>query len=501
MNVLVLILISVLLLALNGFFVLAEFAFVKVRPTQLDDLIAQGSRSARRARRIVSRLDAYLSTIQLGITVASLGLGWIAEPAFAGLIESLLSFSPFWNTATAHTLAFALAFSLITTLHVVLGELVPKSLAIRSPEWYARACGPALDVFHVLFYVPMWLLNSLALFILRLMGNRSHVVEYGYTPAELKQILSASHREGSIDLADLILFENLFDFGTMTVRDAMRSFDSAETWNTDSDWRQNLARLSRRRHSRFPVASGGRAPDAYVHVKDIVYGCLGPDGAPAEPAPRKLPRIAESMRLDDAFRLMQKGRAHMAVVTDPGQKPVGLVTTEDIIEEIFGEIRDEFETTTPLALASLFDPDAADLDLPFAEKHRSVRHLLERLARHRPLDVDVTLNHVLAREKLFPTAVGKGVAIPHARLPGLAAPLFTIGLRSSGVDYEAPDKEPVRILFLLLTPASEPQVQVRVLSKFSRLLTDEDWRAKILGAQSGADLLSILSVFDQMTIS
>lgn len=336
---------ALLLVAGNAYFVAAEFAIVKVRATRLEEMAGKGLPGSALAREIVSRLDEYLSACQLGITIVSLGLGWIGEPAFARLFEPALAGLGALAAPTAHTAALAAAFATITILHIVLGELVPKSLAIRRPGLIARMAAPPLKLFHTLFYPALWVLNSSANGILRLFGMRqSH--ETGISEVELRILFAESFKKGVISSSEAEIMDRATRFSDRSARDVMVPLEKVVTWSLARTVEQNLALVRDERHTRYPVHDPER--DDLVGVMNIkTLALLSAEQAVltrVSDVVKDLLRVPADRRIDAVLAQMRRRRQHMAAVVGEEGKAIGILTMEDIIEEIFGEIEDEFDT-------------------------------------------------------------------------------------------------------------------------------------------------------------
>jgi CBS domain containing-hemolysin-like protein len=344
---------ALLLVAGNAYFVAAEFAIVKVRATRLEEMVTSGLPGSAQARDIVARLDEYLSACQLGITIVSLGLGWIGEPAFARLFEpALAALGPF-SAPTAHTAALAAAFALITVLHIVLGELVPKSLAIRRPGLIARLSAPPLKMFHTVFFPALWVLNAGANGVLRLFGMRQ-AQEAVISEAELRILFAESFRKGVISSSEAEIMTRATRFSDRTARDVMVPLDKVVTWSLDRTVEENLALARLEKHTRYPVHDPERGD--LVGVINLKALALLGDGK-AEPMGesdviKELLRVPADRRIDAVLAQMRRRRLHMAAVVGAEGKAIGILTMEDIIEEIFGEIEDEFDAEPPTRTAS-----------------------------------------------------------------------------------------------------------------------------------------------------
>ncbi len=332
----------IFLVFLNGFFVAAEFAMVKIRGTRIDYLIQEGNQKAKFARKITDNLDAYLSATQLGITLASLGLGWVGEPAIARLIAPLFVSFGISSEVIIHTSSFIIAFSIITVLHIVLGELAPKSLAIRKPEEVTFAVVVPMIVFHKLFYPAIWLLNGLANKLLNLIGiEPASDQESAHTEEEIRILMKESHKSGLIDKAELTLFDNIFEFAETYSREIMIPRTEMVCLYSELSFEENKAIAIEEKHTRYPVAK----PDkdnivGFIHIKDLM---LNNDTNDLDSIMRPITTVPDSMPISTLLKLMQKKRTQMALLIDEFGGTAGLVTVEDIIEEIVGEIQDEFD--------------------------------------------------------------------------------------------------------------------------------------------------------------
>lgn len=338
-----------LLVAGNAFFVAAEFAIVKVRASRIQEMATSGLPGSLLAREVVGNLDEYLSLCQLGITIVSLGLGWVGEEAFAGVLLPILSSLGAFAAPTAHTIAAAGAFFIITVLHIVLGELVPKSVAIRRPGRIARIAAPALVAFKRVCYPAMFLLNGSANLILRLMGMRQ-MEEPAISENELRIMFADSFRKGVITSSEAEIMERATRFADRSARDVMVPLDRVVTWRFDRPVEENLALARAEKHTRYPVYDP-RSDDLIGVINIKALALYSEKDALDREASRlqdqtivkELARIPEDRRIDTVLKDMRRRRLHMAAVVDKQGKVIGILTMEDIIEEIFGEIEDEFD--------------------------------------------------------------------------------------------------------------------------------------------------------------
>jgi len=341
---------ALFLVLLNGFFVAAEFAIVKIRATRLDELDRQGNRRARSARRMVERMDAYLSATQLGITLASLGLGWIGEPAFAHLLEPLFAGLGAYSTVAAHSAALTLAFALITFLHIVFGELAPKSIAIQQPEGTVLAVAWPMHLFYRVSYPVIWALNGIANLALRGVGVRpASGQELAHSEEELRMILAASQESGVLTAQEGEILQNVFRFADLIVRQVMIPRGDVVTLNVATTFRENLELAKKGGHTRFPLSEGGLDKVVgIVHIKDLLW-LLREQGELADirGIARKPFFLSETRLIARALKDFQAQRQHMAIVLDEFGGAVGAVTLDDVLEKLVGEIQDEFDQEAP----------------------------------------------------------------------------------------------------------------------------------------------------------
>lgn len=337
---------GLLLVALNGFFVAAEFALVKVRPTQLEPLISEGSRRARMARHMLRHLDAYLSATQLGITLASLALGWVGEPAFSWIVRPAVALVAGNNPDLVHTVSLTISFLVITVLHIVLGEQAPKTLAIRRAEETALLISFPLYAFYKLTYPAIWLLNHAANRLLRLIGvTPAAEGELAHDEEELRLLLSSS-KESQLSTQKRELLDNIFELSHRVARQIMLPRQDVIYLSTQRPLAENLKIARRSGHTRFPLCEGDLDHViGLIHIKDIFHR-ERPLTALTEVA-REIAFVPETLELDRLLKRMRTERFHLAAVIDEYGGVSGIVTLEDVIEEIVGSIQDEFDVEKP----------------------------------------------------------------------------------------------------------------------------------------------------------
>ena len=355
-------LLVIFLIAMNGFFVAAEFACVKIRPSRLETLIQEGSRQAKYAKKLTDHLDASLSVTQLGITLASLGLGWVGEPAVATLILPI-THAIGLDDVIGHTIALALAFSIITGLHIVLGELTPKTMAIQNVEKIMLSVALPMLVFHRVMYPFVWLLNHVANWVAHRMGF--HTASEGddaHTEEEIRLLMEESHRQGLIDDTEVDFVDNVFDFTDLNVREIMTPRTDMVCLYLEDTMDENLHIILEEQLTRYPICHEDKDHIVgFLHVKDLMR--VMAEGR--KPNLRRLARkaliVPESMDVSVLLKTMQKQRSQMAIVVDEYGGTAGMVTIEDIVEEIVGDIQDEFDEERPTAERrgkSIFSVDA-----------------------------------------------------------------------------------------------------------------------------------------------
>jgi CBS domain containing-hemolysin-like protein len=333
---------ALLLVGLNGFFVAAEFALVKVRSTQVDAHL--DTRRGRIARHMLDHLDAYLSACQLGITLASLALGWVGEPAVAHTLEpafAALGLPDAW----LHTVSLVLAFALITVLHIVLGEQAPKVFAIRKPEPTSLWVAMPLFVFYKVSYPAIWLLNRLANATLRLVGLEPVGEGEAHEEEEIRRLL-ASHQESRLPEHKRELLDNIFELSHRVARQVMVPRAEVVFLDTLAPIEESLAIARKTGHTRFPLCEGDLDRTVgLVHIKDLFRAAQAPKRL--DEVRREIFFIPETLSLERLLRRMRHEHLHMAAVLDEYGGVSGIVTLENVIEEIVGEIQDEFDAERP----------------------------------------------------------------------------------------------------------------------------------------------------------
>lgn len=341
-------LLAFFLVVMNGVFVAAEFAFVKVRPTQVNALVERGKPGATLVQDAISNLDDYLAVSQLGITLSSLGLGWIGEPAVAALIEPILG--QVLPARTVHLVAFILGFGFITFLHVVFGELAPKTFAIQEAARIALLVAPLMKFFYYVFVPGIIVFNGTANYFTRLAGvSPASKSEETHTEEEIRMILTRSEETGHIDLDEVEMIESVFELGDTIVREVMVPRPDVETVPASMSLSELRSVAATEIYTRYLVLDEDEEqPVGFVHVKDILRvsetDANHDDSLTARELAREVLAIPETRRIDEILADFQtRGEGQMAVVIDEWGVFEGIVTIEDILEEIVGDIQDEFD--------------------------------------------------------------------------------------------------------------------------------------------------------------
>ena len=341
------------LVFLNGFFVAAEFAIVKIRSSRLEEMVAEGRPGAKMARNIVQHLDAYLSATQIGITLASLGLGWIGEPAVAHLIiEPLFVWIGILSESAVHTTSLTIAFVIISFFHVVLGELAPKSIAIQRAEKTALAVSLPLKGFYYLFLPAIWLFNGSANYFLKAVGiPPAGAHEFAHSAEEIRIILDKSEEDGILSEGKHDILEGALDISEQTVKQIMVPRVDVVYFSTSVTWKEVVETVMLNGYSRFPLCEGDLDhPIGILYAKDLLRFLGDPDGPSTEEIvalKRNVPFVPESQAVEMLLQRFQKGFIHMAIVVDEYGGTSGIVTFEDVLEELVGEIQDEMDHETP----------------------------------------------------------------------------------------------------------------------------------------------------------
>lgn len=479
-----------LLLAMNAFFALGEFAVVKIRPTRVVELVRCGDGRARALEHIKARIDEYLSVCQVGVTLSSVGLGFVGEPAVVRLLQPHLERAGMVSGGSLAVSVVAM-YILMSYLSIVLAELVPKTIALRATEPMALFVARPLRLCYRLFYVPLVILNRSADTVLRLLGFPRQARPESLSEEELRLVLAASQGGGEISFRQLLQIENVLDAGGLKVRDAMRTRAEAKTLRLDASWEENEKAILESRFSRFPLLEpGGEVPTRMVHVKDLYY-CLRSGGGTPDLAglARPVVSVREETPLPDLLSEFQRRRTHLALATDAKGAWTGLVTLEDVLEEFMGAVEDEFEKEPSISLADALSPARIVLGVEAPSVQHALRTAISAVPKEDlPLPAPLIVSAVLDREARFSTYLGRGLAIPHARLEGLDRPVLIFARSEEGIPLQGRD-ERAKLLFILLTPAQSAHAQIRLLGRIAGLLDSEYVEKRLYEAKDRESVL------------
>lgn len=381
--------ITFFLVSLNGFFVAAEFAIVKVRVSQLEVKVKAGNRVAILSKHIVSHLDGYLAATQLGITLASLGLGWIGEPVVSKIIINVMDLLGFTaNPELAHQLALPVAFTLITVLHIVFGELAPKSIAIQRSERTTLFIAYPLQFFFILFRPFIWILNGIANFILRLVGiSPVHGADV-HSSEELKYLVRQGQESGRIDAAEYKIIKNAFDFSEQTARQIMVPRVNVFALDVNDFNESMLDRVIEESYSRIPCYEDNLDNIVgVVYLKDILLATRKKEPLNLRKIMRTMPVVPDTKRIGQLLNEFQVKHQQIALIVNEYGGTEGIITMEDILEELVGEIQDEY-----------------DNEIPFVEKVAEKTYNV--LASATPDDINELLPHPIEKDEQYETLAG-----------------------------------------------------------------------------------------------
>lgn len=340
------IIVVIFLILANAFFVAAEFAIVKVRSSQLKPLAEKNNPGAKTAMRLISNMDAYLSASQVGITMTSLGLGWIGEPVTAKLLEPIFLWTGLHNPQTIHTISFIVGFIFLTFLHITLGEQAPKMLAIKNPKTTALIISIPLNIFFIVFRPVVWLLNKAANLVLKTLGlHNVGEAERINSEEELRQLISEGRKSGAIDQTEHALIEKIFEFNDKQAKEIMVPRNHMIAIDVDDPRDKIFQIVTEEGYSRVPVYK--ETIDnivGVIYTKDLISAAEHRELITLQDIIRPAYFVIDTKQIGHLLKDMQRKKVHMAIVVDEYGGVEGLITMEDILEEIVGEIQDEYDT-------------------------------------------------------------------------------------------------------------------------------------------------------------
>ncbi len=491
---------AILIILLNGFFVLGEFALVKVRHTRLQELAKNNTYKEKLMLKAHENIDEYLSAIQIAITMTSLALGWVGEPSVGKMLSWLMpNIAPMLPPSVIQLISFILAFLIITSLHVIYGEQVPKFIAIKYPEQVLKNIIIPLHYFYVVTDLFRNVLVKISYKTLSLFKINPHHQETPLSQEELRMMFSKSQEGGKFSLRRLMMFENLFDFEQVKVKEIMTPRSKISALKKSNTWQQNLEIINKRKFSRYPLYTDS-IDDAkeYVLIKEMSLESLSEKSLQPieERFTYKLLTLDEHTPVEAALREFQANRNHQALIKNAKEEVIGLLTLEDVLEELVGEIRDEYEKPNTLLISNFLIPRACVLNLKATTKEAVFEEMLNALYKQKPTFAkEQAMDFILKREKIMSCAFEKGVAFPHARVASLSKPLVSVGISKKGIAFDSKNTS-VRLIFLILTPFKEPAFQLKILAELAAVSSTKFVRDRLITAQTPAEIAEIFLAFE-----
>lgn len=345
-DILVNIFVIAFLLFVNGFFVASEFALVKVRKTRLEQLSHEGNRNAKKALKLVNETNKMLAAAQLGVTIASIALGWVAEATMVQLVEPIIKFIPYLDsTVTAHVISIPIAFVLVTYFHVLLGEQLPKCFALRYTDKLALAVATPMDMFITLFKPFVWLLMVSGDKILCAFHAESTDASLVHSTEELDMLVDASYNEGVLNETETEMLHNMFKFSDLMAKQAMTPRTDMICIPDDIKYEELVKFALENQYTRYPIYEAENIDKilGFIHVKDLFSLAMNGEKFSIKKLTRPLMLIPETMTLDNLIIEFKKTHGQLAIVIDEFGGTAGLITLEDVLEEIIGEVQDEFD--------------------------------------------------------------------------------------------------------------------------------------------------------------
>lgn len=491
-------LIFLFLIGLNAGFVMVEYALVRVRSSRIEVLARKGSARALLLQEMLGNLDRYLAVVQVGITLIGLALGAVCEPAISAWLQRRFQFPIVFRGIGLRGVSFTLALLILAGCQIILGELVPRAVAIQKAERIALWAAYPMRGLAFLFKIPVAVTSSCATALVRLLGLKPSEEESIVSEDEMRVLLGETHEKGKFPLERLFLLENLFDLGSAKVAEAMVPREKVAYLSLKKSWPENMEVIQGRRFSRYPLCEDDLdSLIGFVHVKDLVLARDMVRPPDLKRLRRDIHEVAEDELLEKLLKSFPDRGIHMAAARNALGRVTGIITFEDIVEELVGEVHDEFDLQRAWSLAELIVASAVAVQMQASDKRSAIAQLLGKLkAAHHELDEAETLRMVWEREMKFSSGVGRGVAVPHARLLNIEKPLIALGRFARPVPFVSPDNVPVRLVFLVLTPASTPVAQLKILGRIAALVTNENFHRKLLRAKTAEAMLELLRTAD-----
>ncbi|MDP4169649.1 MAG: hemolysin family protein [Bacillota bacterium] len=342
------IVVIIILIAITAFFVASEFAMIRVRTTRIDQLISEGNKKAELAKKVLLNLDGYLSATQVGITITSLILGWLGEPTIQIVLHPIFE-KVHLQGSVKHILSFILSFAIITFFNVVIGELSPKTFAIQKSEKILLMFAPPLIWFYRIMYPFIWILNRSSRVVTGMFGLKAASEhDIVHTEEELRMILSESYKSGEINQSEFSYVNRIFEFDNRIAKEIMVPRTEFISLSKDAMMEEIFDTIKKEKYTRYPVIDGDKDNIiGIVNIKEILTDCIEHKCDGDEPLAayiKPVIHVIETIPIQQLLLKLQKSRSHMAILSDEYGGTAGIVTVEDILEEIVGEIRDEFDT-------------------------------------------------------------------------------------------------------------------------------------------------------------
>jgi CBS domain containing-hemolysin-like protein/mannitol/fructose-specific phosphotransferase system IIA component (Ntr-type) len=505
MSIPIYLLIAVLLILLNAFFVLAEFAAVKVRSTQVEALAAKGIRRAKTVQYIQTHLDQFLSVCQIGITFASIGLGFVGEPALAHLFTPLLQRIGVGDSsiAAAHGIAITIAYLLVSYFHIVLGEQVPKMIAIRRTEKTALLIAYPMMVFYYLFFAPLWILNFSTNSFLKLFGVSKRHGKEEHSEDEIRIILDQSQSSGMMSLRRLLFIENVLDMGALTIGNAMKARDKVRVLTIGAPREENEGIVTQYRYSRYPAVNDEGVPLGFINIKDVQLARIA--GKPTDDISlfvKPCLKAKEDDPLESILSLMQRKGMHLALVYNETGQWTGIITLEDVLEEVVGTIEEEYPVERTIQLTSTLKSQAqVVLDVEGSTIVAGVRNALSRIdPAILPIPVSEIMPRIAERERAGSSYIGRQLAIPHTRLKNISKAVLVVARFKKPIP--APNSltnETIHFLFILITPTNEPRLHQILLARIAAIFESGYLESRLDEAATPQALYDAICTVEQAT--
>lgn len=506
MEIFIYLILVALLILLNGFFVLAEFSVVKIRPTQMDVLIAKGDKRAETVKHIHLHLDEYLSVCQVGITLTSVGLGFVGEPAFARIIGSIMKATggPNISEAVIHSTAVTMGFAIVSYLHIVFGELLPKTISIRSTEKSALMIAYPMIFFRKLFIIPIWILNHSVNLVLAIFGIKHNLLTENHSEDEIRIILEQSQSGGMMTFRGLLLMENVLDLGSLKAKNAIQWKTKVKTLKVNSSKEEIDSIIRTFKFSRYPlVDDGNENPIGYIHIKDLYFAeHLGKDSYDLKYFVKPYIKVQDDDSLEQLLTTMQRKANHMAVVFDKNNKWTGIVTLEDALEEVVGTIEEEYPLEEPVYLFAHLSPERVLLSVEGESVIEVVKNALTIMKKDIiSIPYDEIITNIIDRERLGETYVGHGLCIPHARIKGIQKPLVAFVRLKTPI--AAPTKKPddkIMYLFIIITPIDMPRIHQKLLARIAGIFESDFLENRLDDDISAEELYEAICTAEQTSL-